>query len=310
MMIQETARNTSAACATKQPVPSFLRWVGSKRELLPKLRELRPAEFGNYFEPFLGGGSHFLDLGLDGSKAFLSDGNADLILAWRTVRDDLHALIEHLDRLAALPYEADSYLEIRQQYNERAHVSAVERAAWFIYLNKVNFNGVYRVNLSGLYNVPFGKSATGERPALYGRETIAAVSRALQWTELHCADFRLNEVRGRVPRAGDFVYFDSPYDVPEGAAGFTSYTNTGFGRPAQRDLARTFMNLAERGVQVLASNSDTPLIRELYDGFPIVEVSRSGSVSCKTEKRQRVGELIIRSHKWATVQRAAGMRSQ
>ncbi len=280
---------------------SPIKWVGGKGRLLAELRGLRPIKFGRYFEPFLGGGAHFLDLGHGEVKSFLSDANADLILTWRAIRDDPDGLTRHLDELSSsVPYTRPSYEAIRREYNEQAQEDGTERAAWFIYLNKTGFNGLYRVNRKGLFNVPFGKTANGERPALHGEATIALVSRALQGAELHCSDFRGAWTIGRGPLPDDFVYLDPPYVPASITSDFTGYTAGKFGESAQRDLAREFVSLAERGVLVLASNSDTPLVRQLYDGFPMTKVTRSGSVSCNVAKRQRVGELIIRSHEWPT----------
>lgn len=268
--------------------PAF-RWTGSKHDLLDQLRPLRPRSFGRYFEPFAGSLAMFWDVSRTfGGPCFLSDTNADLVLTYRVIRDEVDHLIAELGHLAAAPATQDNYLNRRHDYNTRPDMHPVTRAAHFIYLMQTCFNGIYRVGPRG-YNVPWGKRS---HSAVLDADVLRACSAALRRDGVHVgvADWRTAAVAAE---PGDWVYFDSPYAPASDTANFTGYTADGFTERDQRDLAAAFRVMARSGVQVMTSNSDTPLVRELYRGFPMHTVWRGGRMNCKGDGRGRVAELVI-----------------
>lgn len=263
----------------------FCKWVGGKTQLLPELRKHVPLDFKRYFEPFVGGGALFFDVAP--RVAFLGDQNSRLVTTYKGVRDHVEELIA---LLKTYPYEKDFYLETRaKDIDDARKYGAVQVAAWFIYLNKTGFNGIYRVNQSGGFNVPFGKYTN---PVICNEDALRAASKALRRATIDAGDFELTTAAAR---DGDFVYFDPPYVPVSATADFTTYTAGGFKAVDQirlRDYARS---LAKRGVHVVLSNSDTPPVRDLYSGKPFVihEVQARRSVNSNSEKRGKVGELII-----------------
>lgn len=240
-----------------------------------------PVRFGTWYEPFLGGGAAYL--ALRPRRAVLSDLNADLIQCWCVVRDTPEVLMQALD---AHPYGRDHFYEVRAQ--EPATLGDVERAARFVYLNKTGFNGLYRVNRSGRFNVPFGRHA--RPPRLYNRENLLAVSVALQETALECAPF---EIALAPAAAGDFVYCDPPYQPLSRTASFTGYTKGSFTSADQARLATVARDLGRRGCVVVISNSDTPDVRRLYTGFRRRRLLVTRPINSRADRRGAVGELLI-----------------
>jgi DNA adenine methylase len=267
----------------------FLRWVGGKRGLVESIKPWLPAQWKAYHEPFLGGGALFFSV--QPVHAYLSDANTRLTQTFGAVQRDLQDVVAALQIYASM-YEkhgAAFYLHVRDSVDPDTMTSP-ELAAWFIFCNKTNFQGMYRVNASGKYNVPAGKFTTP--PKVCDEETLGACSHTLGGATIVNSDFRDVERRAQ---PGDFVYFDPPYVPLTATADFTTYTAEGFKHSDQvalRDIAR---RLKKKGVHVVLSNSAAPLVRELYaDGFEIREVTRKGSISAKTEDRGRVTELLIR----------------
>jgi DNA adenine methylase len=268
------------------PAAPFLKWVGGKRQLLPSLLELVPERVaGTYREPFIGGGAVFFALAAEGRirRAVLSDVNRELIEVYTAVRDEPEGLIQALRH-----HRNDSVHYYTVRALEPKRLSMIERAARFIFLNRCGYNGLYRVNASGKFNVPFGRYVN---PAICDAENLRAASRALERAELKCGDFRGAVVKAS---ANDFVYFDPPYVPLTRTASFTSYASGGFG-PAEhvrlRDLA---LRLKQRGVRVLLSNSAVPFVHELYaDGFEKKSVHARRLVSCRPNGRGGVPELLI-----------------
>lgn len=261
----------------------FLKWAGGKRKLVPEILSRMPAMFGSYHEPFVGGGALFWALVSRGHKhAFLSDANVRLVNAYVAVRDDVEAV---MDLLRTYPYEKEFYLRTRSQLDEG---SAAERAARFIYVNRAGFNGMYRVNSRGEFNIPFGRYTN---PTICDEARLRDCSEALQGTSILHEDFMGVASRAR---SGDFVYFDPPYVPVSNTSDFTGYTEVGFSladHTRLRDLART---LADRGVHVLISNSNAPAILELYaEGFTISSVQMTRSINSKGSGRGLVEELLI-----------------
>ena len=264
----------------------FVKWAGGKSQLLPQFRALypEPKTIHRYLEPFLGSGAVFFNIQalLQPSHALLWDTNAELIDTFLAVRDQVDDLIEALRRHREQHSESH-YYEVRAQSPE----ARAQRAARLIYLNKTGFNGLYRVNSRGLFNVPFGRHLN---PRIFDEDLLRASSAALQKAELHSRDFR---DLASVARKGDFIYFDPPYHPRSKTSYFTSYTVGSFGEKDQRDLAEIYAKLDQRGCLLMLSNSDTPLIRELYAGFHIHHVSARRTINSNSEKRGPISEVVV-----------------
>jgi DNA adenine methylase len=274
------------ARAEAQP---FLKWAGGKNQLLKQFEPFFPTTIDSYLEPFLGGGAVFFHLKARCPKmrAVLRDNNAELINCYTVVRDHVQKLISalnaHLEQ-----FQADGklyYYEVRRQHSLK---DPLERAARMIFLNKTCYNGLWRVNGSGQFNVPIG-SYKPERVTLYDKANLLAAARALHGVDLAVSDFRKTLAgAGR----GDFLYVDPPYDPLSATASFTSYTKESFGRPEQKELAGLCAEAARRGARVMLSNSDTPLIRELYSDFKLHFVKARRAVNCDGARRGEVSEIV------------------
>ena len=260
----------------------FLKWAGGKGRLLEQLRPLLPGRFARYFEPFAGGAALFFDLRPE--HAELTDINSELIDCYRAVRDKVEPVIGALKRHR---YDEAHYYRVRAI--DPASLARHERAARTIYLNKTGYNGLYRVNRSGKFNVPMGRYTN---PRVCDAENLRACSTALKGVEVRVRDFETQVARAR---AGDFVYFDPPYVPVSDTADFTSYAPGGFGLDGQRRLAALFGTLARRGVHVVLSNSDTPLVRDLYRGFRIARVLAARNINSRGALRGKVGEVVVTS---------------
>jgi DNA adenine methylase len=270
-----------SASRSRQAARPFIKWAGGKRQILRELVQRVP-KFKTYHEPFLGGGALFF--ALRPAKAVLADNNLRLVRAWRGVRDDVETVIALLQ---TYPHDREFFLELRERPIDQA--TDPEVAAWFIYLNKTGYNGLYRVNSRNVFNVPFGRYSN---PTICDATNLRACAKALQGIEILHDDF--GSVLGRA-RRGDFVYFDPPYVPLSTTSVFTSYTAEGFGREDQRRLRDVALKLKAKGVHVLLSNSSSALVRDLYaDRFVVEEVSANRNLNCKGEKRGPVTEVIIR----------------
>jgi DNA adenine methylase len=268
--------------ATAQISRPFLKWAGGKRQLLPALLRHIPERFPRYFEPFVGGGALFFSL--RPRRAVLADVNERLIRTYKGVRDHVDDVI---GLLQGYPHNEKFFYKLREvDIDVRTDA---EVAAWFIYLNKTGFNGLYRVNRRNLFNVPFGRY---DNPAICDETTLRPCSAALAETELLVADF---EVVVAKAKRGDFVYFDPPYVPLSATSSFTSYTSGGFGPEGQKRLRDVALKLKKRGTNVLLSNSSAKSVRDLYKkGFEMSEVSATRFVNSKASGRGAITELIIR----------------
>jgi DNA adenine methylase len=264
----------------------FLKWVGGKTQLLEPILSLLPEETNTFYEPFVGGGALFFALanGKRFKRALINDWNQELINTYRVVRDFPSDLITQLSRLK---YDREMFNSLRKI--ELYHLAPIERAARMIYLNKCGFNGLYRVNKSGRFNVPFGKFK--KSPRLFDESNILGCSAALNhFVSIQSTDFAIVAEQAE---ANDVVYFDPPYVPLNPTSSFTSYTSKGFGLREQETLARLFTTLARRGVKVMASNSDTEVIRRLYADFDICSIQARRSVNSDATKRGAVGEVLV-----------------
>lgn len=277
------------APATSAPARPFLQWVGGKREMISRFPGLVPSFKGKYYEPFLGGGAMLFHL--RPARAVLADNNAELITAYEAVRDEPDAVIHRLKQLKAR-HSSDLYYLVRSldRDSDFARWSAADVAARLIYLNQTGFNGLYRVNRKGQFNVPLGSSLDR---VICDPATIRAASRLLKGHRLSSCDFA-EAVRTAGP--GDFVFLDPPYVPAGGYADFTRYTKEQFSEDDQRRLADCYRAAADRGALVLLTNSDTPLVRELYADWHLHEISSSRNLNARAERRRDIGELAITNY--------------
>ena len=255
----------------------FLKWAGGKRAVIHEIARVLPDTFNTYYEPFLGGGAVFF--GLDGCirEAYLSDLNAELMLTYRMLQKSPAALIEQLKEHRK-KHSAKYYSRVR----EKGHVEQdpIKVAARFIYLNKTCYNGLYRVNRAGKFNVPMGSY---KNPKIYDEDNLYAVSEVLQKATLRFHSFTKIQ-----PGAGDLVYCDPPYDET-----FTAYTNGRFVSSDQIALKNACDGWRAKGAHVIVSSSDTELIRKTWQGYRITEITAPRNISCKGDGRNRVTELLI-----------------
>lgn len=262
----------------------LLKWVGGKTKLLPELLARMPASYSRYYEPFCGGAALFF--ALQPERAVLGDSNASLIETYRTVAVDPDRVAAALAGYRAT-HSKETYLATRERWNGRSWIDAELRAAAFIYLNRTCFNGLWRVNLSGEFNVSIGR----HKDPLFGTPgRIVAASPTLRRADLRPGDYLDTIIDAK---SGDFVYLDPPYDPVTKTANFTAYASGGFGPEQQAQLADTVRMLAARGVQVMASNSDTPLVRRIYAGLRIDTVRCPRAINSNASKRGAVNEVII-----------------
>ena len=280
------ARVMRAAPQVQEVVASpIVKWVGGKTKLLPELLARMPEHFNRYYEPFAGGAALFFRLAP--KRAVLADSNPDLIGLYTAVANDVGAVIRRLQAHRDAHDEAH-YYEMRARWNDRDHEwSTPERAAAFIYLNKTCFNGLWRVNRAGLFNVPIGRYSD---PPICVPEALRAAQQVLSRAEIRRADYRMAV---RDAKAGDFLYVDPPYDPVTTTANITSYTANAFGPDEQRALADTARELVARGCYVMLSNSDTPFMRSIYKGFRVERVKCARAINSNAAKRGDVDELII-----------------
>jgi len=275
----------TAIADEKKPVISdemicrpFLKWVGGKRSILPDLTARLPAKYKTYREPFVGGGALFFSV--QPKTAYLSDINFHLILSYHAVRDDAKALIDQL-KYHQERHNKEHYLKARIQLS--TETDKVKIAALFIYLNKTCFNGLYRVNKEGKFNVPMGSYTD---PGIYDETTLYNDAKALSGVTLKQHSYLQCPIEKE-----DFVYLDPPYHKL-----YAQYDSGGFAETEHKQLAVFCQDIHKAGAFFMLSNSDTDLVRTLYKDFHIEQVSASRSVSCKAHQRGKEDELIIRNY--------------
>ena len=268
----------------------FVKWAGGKSQLLAQFDPFLPTDAARYLEPFVGGGAVFFHLQhrLPDLRARLRDNNPELINAYTAVRDFPHELMERLDaHFANFRADRKNYFYQIRGLHRIPESETVERAARMIFLNKTCFNGLWRVNSRGEFNVPIG---TGARASLYDRQNILAASAALRNADLAAHDF-LRAMKEA--RRGDFVYIDPPYVPLSRTASFTSYTSENFGPKEQQELAALFAAAHKRGAKLMLSNSDTPVVRDLYRDFDIHTVRARRAINRDGSKRGQITEVVV-----------------
>jgi len=270
----------------------FVKWAGGKRQILDKLKSLIPSDFNTYYEPFIGGGALLFDLAP--KSAVINDSNEELMNVYNVLCNEkkYSKMCKYLNKFER-KHSEDFYYEIRnidrnkKKYNK---LNEAKRAARTIYLNKACFNGLYRVNSKGEFNVPFGKKS---KVNTYDGENLLNVHSYLTLNDItiHSCDF---EECVENAKEGDFVYFDPPYDSDTNT--FNSYTEGGFGKDEQRRLSKTFKELDKRGVKIMLSNHNTTLIKELYKDYNIHIIEAKRSINSNGKKRGNVEEVIITNY--------------
>ncbi len=267
------------------PASPILKWAGGKTRLLPELQKRMPKTYRRYFEPFIGGGAMFFRMAPE--NAVLGDMNLDLVNVYRCVAWNVEAVIRKLVVLRR-DHSEERYYEVRERWNGAGRaLPDIARAATFIYLNKTCYNGLWRVNSRGAFNVPIGRYTD---PQIFDRDQLRAASLLLQQAELHTGGYAETIESAR---RGDFVYFDPPYQPMSKTSSFTSYTAGAFDEDSQAELADRVQRLDAMGVHVMVSNSDTPLIRKLYKRMRIASVDCARAINSKAKKRGAVKEVIV-----------------
>jgi len=261
----------------------FLKWAGGKGKLIQQYIPYFPKKFKTYYEPFLGGAAVFFYL--NPPSAALTDINPELVNAYRCVRDNVEELILNLE-VHQLRHCRDYYYEVRQCPG----VTNIEKAARLIYLNKTCFNGLYRENSKGAFNVPIGKY---KNPKICNPALLRSVSAALQNAQINVRPFE--DILEHASSCDDFVYFDPPYHPLSPTSNFTAYSRYSFTQDDQIRLKYVFAELAERGVKVMLSNSDCKFIRELYSDFNINSIIAPRLINSDVRKRGNITELLITS---------------
>ena len=275
----------------------FVKWVGGKGKLIPDLENFFPKKFNNYFEPFVGGGALFFYLTQSRSipSASINDINPKLIITYNEIKNNPKKLILLLKKIE-LKYKKLSqekqkifFYEMREKYNKN-NLDKLNTTAYLIFLNKTCFNGMYRENSKGEYNIPFGDQ---KNPTICDEENILAVSKCLKNTEITNLSF---EKAVNKCKKGDFVYFDPPYYPINTTSNFTGYSKSTFGQKQQEKLAGVFKKLAKRGCFVMLSNSNTTFIKDLYKNFHINYLDAARSINSKGSKRGKIKEIVVTNY--------------
>jgi DNA adenine methylase len=281
----------SEASTDFKPV-STLKWVGSKRKLAAEIVSAFPQEFGTYFEPFLGGASVFLEA--LPSRAQLSDLNSSLINYYLQLRDNQASLVNSCLTLESTFNELGSqddrksfYLKIRREFNNDIAKVGVENASQFLFLNKTGFNGMYRENSRGEFNIPFNNTV---KLKLFDEHQFLLNSRILQNASLRVSNYR---EAVSTAQAGDLVYFDPPYVPISATSAFVDYTKSSFGPPAQEELRDTAKQLVRQGVFVVLSNSYCEAVEKLYKGFELRAVDVTRLIAANGKSRGKILEYLI-----------------
>ncbi len=274
----------------KNGVPTFVKWAGGKKQLLEQFEQFFPKRIEKYFDPFVGGGAvafYLLKTHPEIKKIYLSDINEELIITYNAIKNNIEELISLLKEYKS-KHNKEFYYNLRAEEVKR--LSSIQIAARFIYLNKTCFNGLYRVNSKGGFNVPIGSY---KNPAICSEGELREISQLLKKDDITVKQFyeAIKEAK-----TGDFVYFDPPYYPLNGKSSFTTYTKDNFLEKEQEHLAKTFKELDKRGCKVMLSNSDTEFIKNLYKGYNINLVSAKRMINCDATKRGSINEVVVTNY--------------
>ena len=271
----------------------FVKWAGGKTQIINKLKEYMPESYNNYYEPFVGGGALFFSIAP--KKAYINDSNKELMCVYECLKDNdlytkfLSCLIDYENN-----HTEDNYYKTRDIDRENSfnNLPIYERAARMVYLNKSCFNGLYRVNSKGYFNVP---SAKKDKVVTFDRDNMNKLHNYFMNNEIVTTSMDFEEVAKNAQK-GDFVYFDPPYDTWEEKDSFTSYSKDSFGKEEQIRLANLYKELSSKGVNVMLSNHNTKFINELYKGFNIHVIEAKRMINSKADGRGAVEEVIITNY--------------
>lgn len=265
-----------------------LKWAGGKTQLLDSIIERIPKTYNKYYEPFIGGGSVLF--AVMPKKAVINDTNEQLINLYCQIRENVQAVISYVNDLDSVLCDKNFYYKIRERYNEKiaSNTLDAECAALMIWINKHCFNGLYRVNGKGFFNVPYNNKSTGRS---INEDNLITIEKYLQNIDISitCQDFE--DICKNVC-AGDFVYFDSPYIPISNTAHFTDYTKSGFSFEDHKRLAMLYRQLDSIGAKIMLSNNDVPLVHELYDGFKIQSLNVKRMINRNASKRTSTEVLV------------------
>jgi DNA adenine methylase len=273
-------------------IPRFVKWAGGKHQLLDQFKSFLPKKFNRYFEPFVGSGAvaFYITQNFSPSEVLLSDINEELINAFNVIKVDVEGLIAALKK-----HKASHLIDAKKHYYDvrkinPSELSPSEQAARFIYLNRTCFNGLYRVNSKGQFNVPMGSY---KNPDFIQEDKLRKISKFLQNVTINVMSF---EKILDLAKQGDFIYFDPPYYPLKKGNNFTTYNKNNFLEKEQRTLAEVFRMLSQKGCLCMESNSDAILIRELYSGFNIKVVKAKRLINCHASGRGEINELVITNY--------------
>lgn len=289
-LLDELRRDNTVAKAVKNKLTQpFLKWAGGKRQLLPEIRKHLPKKINTYYEPFVGAGAVLFDI--QPKKAVINDINIELVNVYEMIKNNPEELIEDLRKHENT---SEYFYEIRDldRQPEYQELTDIEKASRIIYLNKTCFNGLFRVNSQGQFNVPFGRY---KNPQIVNEAVIKAVHNYMSNNEVLITNQDFSEVVMNAKK-GDFVYFDPPYDPVSDTSSFTGYTLDGFTKDDQRRLKYLFVELDKKGVNVMLSNSSTEFIRELYDGYNIETISANRNINSKASGRVKIDEVLVMNY--------------
>jgi DNA adenine methylase len=277
-------------------VKPFLKWAGGKRQLLSEIKKYIPKDINNYtyYEPFIGAGAVLFDL--QPGKAVINDCNTQLILTYTVIKENVEELVIVLKNYKKMNDE-EYYYEIRNLDRDSTKfikLTNIEKAARLIFLNKTCFNGLYRVNSQGLFNVPYGRY---KNPVIYEELVLRQISNYLNTNEIKILNIDFEQAVSDVDK-NSFIYFDPPYHSPDKTA-FTGYQADGFGEEEQERLRNVMIKMTRRGAKCLLSNADTEYIRKLYDydRFEIIPVQAKRAINSDSAGRGNVNEVLIKNWK-------------
>ena len=276
---------------TNKLVRPFLKWAGGKRQLLPEIKNYVPKKYNTYYEPFLGGGAILFNL--QPKNATINDSNTELINCYEVIRDSLEELIGDLKKHENNESYYYEMRELDRTTTYKDNYDKIKRASRILYLNKTCYNGLFRVNSQGQFNVPFGRY---KNPNILDEAVLRAVNKYLNnnRVKIFNTDFEKAVLDAK---KGDFVYFDPPYDPVSNTASFTGYDVNGFDKEEQKRLKSVFDDLTSRGCQALLSNADTDFIIKLYGSrYKIEKISATRAINSNALKRGKITEVLVRNY--------------
>jgi len=270
-------------------IPTLVKWAGGKKQLITQFSNYFPSKIERYFEPFVGGGAvaFYILKVLKPKEVMLSDINEELINIYKVIKNNVEELMTLLKEYKK-NHSKEEYYRIRAQNPEE--LSAIENAARSVYINKTCFNGLYRVNSKGQFNVPIGSY---KNPAICSEKDLREIAKLLKNVQIKVMSF---EKILDYAKEGDFIYFDPPYYPLKKGKNFTTYTKENFLEREQEQLAKVFRELDKKGCKLMLSNSDTEFIKNLYKGFNIGIVRAKRMINCDATKRGKINEVVITNY--------------